>query len=119
MKKVKIKGTDFYLKFVDKFEDDNEEYKTYGRFTKSEKLISIKKGEPVLFTADTIAHEIAHAFLWECGLVKDCDDEDLVGWIGHQFLDMFDAFVSVFEEMFPMYKVKFVKSKEVFKGVKI
>ncbi len=119
MKKVKIKGTDYFLKIVDRFEGDNDDYKTYGLFTKADRLISIKKGEPVLFTADTICHEVVHAFLYECGLIKDCDDEDLVGWIGREFLDIFDVFVSVFERMFPEFKGKFVKAKDVFKGVKI
>lgn len=86
-----------------------------GQFIKIPRKIEIVKGKSMLLTAETIIHELTHAFLYECGL--NSDDEEYVNWISRQFLDIYDTFVEVFEKMYPRMKGKFKKSQKVISDV--
>ncbi len=110
--KIKIKGNSYLVKFVDFIKKD-EDTETVGDFVKNTKTIRIVKGKTVNFTADTILHELVHAFLYECGLDDCCSDEDIVCWMSRQLLDIFDCFIDVFEKQYPEFKGQLIKSRKV------
>ncbi len=78
---VKIKGSDYKIKFVDYI--DHSEC-IVGRCNSTDKLIYIKNSETERFSdfIDTLSHELWHAIFNECGLRSRSDDESLVEALG-------------------------------------
>lgn len=95
---VSIKGTLYNVKKVDKIEDaDNS---VCGVCRKIDKKIEFVKDVNGLETAETIIHELVHAFLYECGAVEESSDESLVSWIARQFIPIYQAFNKVADLVF-------------------
>ena len=103
--KVNIKGTSYLVKFVDKIEEDGESV-VVGQCYKEDKKILILKGERVNSTAETIVHELLHAFFYECGLVSESSNEDAIRWIERNYFDIFKAFLKIFNSMFKDKQLK-------------
>lgn len=102
MKKINILGTEYRFEHDDSIKEQGFDglCKTY------EKEITVRSAEDMLESSDppdakqeryaeTLRHEIVHAFFFEAGLDVYCDDEVLVTWISKQFPKLFDAFVEV------------------------
>lgn len=112
--KVKIKGENYNIKLVSKIDSDDVN-RVVGQCKKVDKKILLTKDDDMRYTAETIIHELMHAFLYECGLVKESSDEEMVDWFERQFIDIFDTFVKVFEYMYPEKHGELIKLREVIK----
>lgn len=110
--KVNVKGRKISVRSVDYIKSDDEN-EIVGQFNKEKELIEILKNKPVKFTCETVIHELVHAFLYECGLVSLGDNEEVVVWFERNFLEIFDAFVDVFEYLYPGLKRKLTKCQNV------
>ena len=81
-KVVKIKGTPYFVEFVD-------ELIGYEGLTNSkEKHIIIENNSDLKEIKKTIVHELFHAFLDECGLVEYSNNELLVTWLENHYFDI-------------------------------
>ena len=94
--KLKIKNSAWILKFVDKIDD----YESLGLTKTIEKQILILKNQPTREIKDTIAHELVHAYHYECGLYLDKDEaEKIATFIGRIFVEMKENFEKVLKEI--------------------
>ena len=83
--RVEIKGAKWKVDFVNSIENG----KLAGLTNTKTKRIYIEKEQTPEETADTIAHELFHAYVYECGLPMDYeDDEDMATFVGRIFADM-------------------------------
>lgn len=88
--KLNVKGVNYRVKLVDLIDNDS---KILGQTRHSDKTILIKKSEKD--SVDTIAHELIHAYFYECALSCYNDDETLVSWLGFHFGDLVENVLSV------------------------
>lgn len=88
--KLNIKGVGYRVKLVDLIDNDS---KILGQTKHFDKTILIKKSEKD--SVDTIAHELIHAYFYECALSCYNDDETLVSWLGFHFGDLVENVLSV------------------------
>jgi len=91
--KIKIKGEDWNINFIDIIDND---FSIYGQCKFNEKLILLRKGLRLNILLETIAHEIYHATLRECGLRDESVDEDLVNWFSYNFQEVNNNVFKIF-----------------------
>lgn len=73
---INIKGTDYKIVFQDYL------CGSLGVTRPVAKEIFIENSDNIDDLKDTIAHELIHAYFYECGLQQYFDDEILVTWLG-------------------------------------
>lgn len=88
--KLNIKGVDYRVKLVDLIDNDS---KILGQTNHLDKTILIRECEKD--NVDIIAHELIHAYFYECALSCYNDDETLVSWLGFHFGDLAENVLSV------------------------
>ncbi len=91
--KINVKGVKYRVKLVDLIDDDS---KFLGQTNHRSKTILIKKSEKD--SVDTIAHELIHAYFYECALSCYNDDETLVRWLGFHFADICDKVADILDK---------------------
>lgn len=91
--KINIKNTIYDVSFVDSI-DRNDEY--VGLTQTDTKKIYIKKDQTKHDLKDTIAHELAHAYVYECGhyLTRE-DDEAFATFVGREFEEMQENYIKI------------------------
>lgn len=83
--KVNIKNTVYKVEFVKSI--DNGNY--LGLTRKYQKEIFITKDQPKTEIPDTVAHELIHAYIHECGHNLEPEDEEAIAtFIGRIFAEM-------------------------------
>ncbi|MBQ8468247.1 MAG: hypothetical protein IJ542_00640 [Clostridia bacterium] len=89
--KVVIKGTQYIVEIVDNlYVGCVGETDTYN---KTIVLVNDKDKEEL---QRSIIHELAHAYLYECGLIEFCHNENYVKWIEHTFFDIYNDFADIY-----------------------
>lgn len=107
--KVNVLGSEYEMRFATRKElrMDND---TYGEcYPYGKKVINIctdldsgeelSSDEKLEMTKEVITHELAHAFLYESGLVKYCNDETLVVWLSVNVNKLVSTSLGVFDTM--------------------
>lgn len=87
---IKVKGQTYKVYKI----DPNSEY--FGRMNGTDKVIELTstlKEKGIL--EDTTMHELTHAFFYECGQMKYCEDEELQETIGRFAKEIVKAYNTI------------------------
>lgn len=94
--KVKIKGKIWTIEFVKEVDD----YDSLGSTNGINRLIKIKRGQDDDVLKDTVAHELTHAYLFECGrYMSTAEEENIAHFVGRNYEDLshnFDEIVGYY-----------------------
>ena len=92
--KIKIKGEEWKVEFVEKFSEYEE--CVLGLTKDNERKIYILKNQEEKFLKDTIAHELIHAYLFECGhYLSNVESEQVAHFVGRNFEQLLKNFETI------------------------
>lgn len=94
MNSLYIKGRKYKLKVMSIIDNDET---IVGRCYKKDHVIKIVKDESMEESLKTLIHELLHAYIYECGLYTDSNDEDLVRYFELNFLPFLITFLKATE----------------------
>ena len=103
MKKIKVLGTEYTVRFVDEPDATMREIDAcgYTDYTTKEIVVENKKHTAAwqcenqeMLTRQTIRHELLHAFLYEAGIPLNMlfHSEEMVEWVAAQFPKILDEY---------------------------
>ena len=114
MNSLYIKGRKYKLKVVPIIDNDET---IVGRCYKKDHVIKIVKDESMEESLKTLIHELLHAYIYECGLYTDSNDEDLVRYIELNFLPFLIIFLNATEIVYSNKKKDIERIKQLFYGL--
>ena len=97
MNSLYIKGRKYKLKVVPIIDNDET---IVGRCYKKDHVIKIVKDESMEESLKTLIHELLHAYIYECGLYTDSNDEEVARYIEINFLPFLLTFLKAIEIMY-------------------
>lgn len=93
---IKVKNAIWKVKLVDQINDDDD----LGLTKLNEKLILVKRDQTKVELADTIAHELTHAYIYECAhYLSRVESEQLATFVGRNFVEMVENFKKIKEQI--------------------
>lgn len=94
---LKIKGVSYKFNLVDE-SFDNDGVSCCGLCKKVDKEIIVVNEDNLNEQIATILHELIHAYLWECGLSEESNDEKMVEWFSRQFVPIAKSLLFILDE---------------------